>query len=230
VIILILFKRNFKSYGFQFKNAKLDIIWALIFVFLIILPSILTLLFGFATFDIARYQPQYFISTIIFQLIFTGVCEEIYFRGYIQSRLNKDFNHPYISKNLKFGPGVTIAALLFGLAHVFNPFYLIIGNFEYNIFSGIFAAQVGMLLGLIREKTDSLLIPILIHGLYNGFVSFFSGLSDLFQTFIIGFGFMIAWIFLFTIFIKKYKMKESNIKELNIENSIESNLKQNKMA
>jgi membrane protease YdiL (CAAX protease family) len=177
-----------------------------------------------AAFDITKHQPQYFISTLIFQLIFTGVCEEIYFRGYIQSRLNEDFNHPYILKNLKFGPGVTIAALLFGLAHVFNPFYLIIGHFKFNIFSGIFAAQFGMLIGIIREKTNSILIPILIHGLYNGFVSFFSGLPDLFQTLIIGFGFMIAWIFLFTIFIKKYKIKELNIKEINNDNSIESNI------
>jgi membrane protease YdiL (CAAX protease family) len=98
-----------------------------------------------------------------------------------------------------------MAALLFGLGHVFNPFYLISGPVDYNIFSGLFAAQFGMLLGLIREKTGSISIPIIVHGLYNGFVSFFSGLTDPIQTLVIGFGFMIVWIFLFTIFIKKYK-------------------------
>jgi membrane protease YdiL (CAAX protease family) len=83
VLGLLLFKRNFRSYGFQFKNAKVDIIWALFIVFLIILPSIPTLIFGIATFDLAKHQPQYFISTLIFQLVFTGICEEIFFRGLI---------------------------------------------------------------------------------------------------------------------------------------------------
>ncbi len=209
VCILIVFKRRFKSYGLHFKNARWDILWSLIFVFLIIIPSLITIMFGFASFDITKSQPQYFISTLIFQMIFTGLCEEIYFRGYIQSRLNEDFDHPYVAENIKFGPGVIIAAVLFGFGHVINPFRMIIGIFDFNIFSGLFAAQFGMLIGLIREKTGNILIPILIHGLYNGFVSFFSGLSDLSQTITIGLGFLIAWIFLFIVFIRKYKIERN---------------------
>jgi membrane protease YdiL (CAAX protease family) len=72
-------------------------------------------------------------STIIFQFIFAGFGEEIFFRGYIQTRINEDFGRRWSIKGVNFGPGLLIAAALFGVLHLLSPFNPLMGLFEVDV-------------------------------------------------------------------------------------------------
>lgn len=105
------------------------------------------------------------VSTIIWQFVLSGFGEEFFFRGYIQSHINQAFGRPFHIFGIRFGPGLFIAALLFGLMHAFNGFNPAIGIGSmywgwalWTFFGGLFG-------GIIREKTGTLLAPGIAHGL-----------------------------------------------------------------
>jgi membrane protease YdiL (CAAX protease family) len=87
------------------------------------------------------------------------------YRGYFQGRINQAFGRPFKLFGIQFGPGLFIAALLFGLMHAFNGLKpgLGIGSMYWgwalwSFFGGLFG-------GIIREKTGTLLAPGIAHGL-----------------------------------------------------------------
>lgn len=105
------------------------------------------------------------ISTVIWQFIFSGFGEEVFFRGYIQSRLNDAFGRPYEIKGIAFGPGLFITALLFSITHVLNPFDIYTLTGELAIWWGTFTFVGGLIFGLIREYSDSVIPGGIAHGL-----------------------------------------------------------------
>ncbi len=80
--------------------------------------------------------------------VLAGVCEELLFRGVIQAGLVG-----------LVGPAgaVVLASLLFGLAHAVSKAYFWI------------TFAMGLYLGLIYQYTGNLLVPMLIHFLYDWF-------------------------------------------------------------
>ena len=105
------------------------------------------------------------ISLIIWQLLVSGFGEEVFWRGYIQSRLNEDFGHKFEFMGVKFGWGLFITSFLFGFAHALSPFNPFTGSYGINIWHGIYTFFAGILLGFIREKTNSIIALGLAHGL-----------------------------------------------------------------
>jgi uncharacterized protein len=104
-------------------------------------------------------------STVIWQFFFSGFGEEFVWRGYVQSRLNQAFGRPWQISGIPFGPGLVIASLLFGLTHAFNTYNPAAGNNELAWGWALFTTLSGLMFGLLREKTGSLLAPGLAHGL-----------------------------------------------------------------
>ena len=78
--------------------------------------------------------------------LMAGICEELLFRGVIQTGLSG-----------LLGPtaALLIASLLFGLAHAVNLAYFSL------------ASLVGLYLGALYLWTGNLLVPILVHFLYD---------------------------------------------------------------
>lgn len=105
------------------------------------------------------------VSTVIWQFIFSGFGEEILYRGYLQSRINQEFGRPYNVLGVNFGIGLIVGSLLFAFAHVLNPFNPFIGRFELAWWWGFSSFFVGLFLGLVREKTDSIVAAGIAHGL-----------------------------------------------------------------
>jgi uncharacterized protein len=100
-----------------------------------------------------------------------GFGEEIFFRGYCQSRINEAFGRPWTLLRVQFGPGLLISALLFGFIHALNTVDYFSGQFHFawlwmlvNFFSGLF-------LGVLRERTGSVLPGAIVHGLGDVFGS-----------------------------------------------------------
>lgn len=103
--------------------------------------------------------------------VFVAFGEEIIFRGYIQSRLNEVFERPYRFFGIEFGWGVIITAALFGLTHVGLTSSLIAGEINLHWAWGFWTFFGGLVYGLVREKSGSVLAPALLHGLPQAIAS-----------------------------------------------------------
>jgi len=90
------------------------------------------------------------------QLIGVGLPEEFFFRGYLQSQLNRTCGRPWQLLGVRWGPGLVIAATLFAFCHV--P----LGGIAQLIvfFPGLFY-------GWLRERTDSVAVPTIYHAASN---------------------------------------------------------------
>ncbi len=98
------------------------------------------------------------VPAVLYRLFYAALGEEVFFRGYVQSRLNESLGRPYRVLGVPFGWGLAIAALLFGLAHVLGP----AGPFQWGW--GLWTAVLGLIFGYLREKSGSVLAPAVTHG------------------------------------------------------------------
>lgn len=78
--------------------------------------------------------------------LLAGLGEEMLFRGIIQQGL-QGWLGPW--------PGLLLASFVFGAAHWVSRTYM------------IFACLMGLYLGLLYWRTDNLLVPIIVHALYD---------------------------------------------------------------
>ncbi len=110
-------------------------------------------------------------ATFVTYAIFVGFGEEMVYRGYIQSRLNEVFGCPYRFFGVKYGWGVVIASALFGFTHVgFLSIWLGISS-NLTWAWGFWTFFAGLVLGLVREKSGSIVAPALLHGLPQAIAS-----------------------------------------------------------
>jgi uncharacterized protein len=110
------------------------------------------------------------IPAFVFYFFFVGFGEEILFRGYIQSRLNASFGRPFRLMGVHWGWGLIIASVLFGIMHFINPYN------PYQIWWAFWTFFSGLLFGLIREKTGSILAPAIVHGTPRALAALFFGM------------------------------------------------------
>ncbi|QKK02716.1 MAG: CPBP family intramembrane metalloprotease [Pseudomonadota bacterium] len=85
-------------------------------------------------------------GSVVLVSLLAGVGEELLFRGVVQDGL-AGLAHPVIA--------IAVAAALFGLVHAVSLAYLIV------------ATVIGLYLGLIYHWNGNLLVPIVIHALYD---------------------------------------------------------------
>ena len=120
-------------------------------------------------------EPTQSVGQAIAEFVTYGVCvgfgEEILFRGYIQSRLNKAFRKPYRIFGIQYGWGFIIASILFGLTHVGLTTSLITGQVNISWAWGFWTIFSGLVFGIVREKSGSVLTPALLHGLPQAITS-----------------------------------------------------------
>ncbi|TFG28168.1 CPBP family intramembrane metalloprotease [Candidatus Thorarchaeota archaeon] len=128
-----------------------------VLILLLLLPIILSL--GLNKLSI------FLVSTVIWQFVFSGFGEELFFRGYIQSRLNIAFGRPYEWRGIQFGAGLFITAGIFAVTHMLNTANIWGGDFNLAWWWGSFTFVGGILFGLLREKTGSIIASGTLHGL-----------------------------------------------------------------
>jgi len=123
---------------------------------LLLLPIVLSIITGRAALLVT--------STVLWQLIVSGFGEEIRYRGYYQSRVNQEFGKPYQIMGVRFGPGLIVSAVLFGLVHAFNTFNPLIGQYNLAWPWALWTLMGGFFFGLLREKTDDVVACTIAHG------------------------------------------------------------------
>jgi len=113
----------------------------------------------FSIFDISRAtnpavevgdgNPGYLLTMVIVSILVVAPAEELLFRGVVQSRLRESWGA---------WPAIILATTLFGLLHLFGIRYI------------VSAAILGVLLGYLYERTDNIVVPIIVHGVNNAVI------------------------------------------------------------
>jgi membrane protease YdiL (CAAX protease family) len=102
--------------------------------------------------------------TVLWLVFGAGFGEEIFYRGYIQSRLNAAFGRPFCVLKIQFGAGLLISSLLFGLLHAPNSIDYFEGRFSFAWGFGIANICTGLFYGCLREVTGGVLAGAVTHG------------------------------------------------------------------
>jgi membrane protease YdiL (CAAX protease family) len=104
---------------------------------------------------------------VLWLFVGAGFGEEVFFRGYIQARVNQSFGRPWRVLGLNFGVGLIVSSLLFGFIHALNTVDYFGGRFDFawlwwgtNFFTGLF-------FGCLRERIGSVLPGGIIHGVQD---------------------------------------------------------------
>ncbi len=138
------------------------------------MPAALTVLLIFAlvaTLPLAAtclHRPAAWLSAL--WLFFgAGFGEEIFFRGYIQSRVDVTFVQPFRLWGFKFGVGLFISSLFFGIIHALNTVDYFHYHFDFGWWYGLQSFFVGLFYGCVRARTGSVLPGAITHGLSDVF-------------------------------------------------------------
>lgn len=104
--------------------------------------------------DAGSDDSTFFLALAALSVVLVAPTEELLFRGAIQGRLR-----------IQFGPAAAIAgaSLLFGSMHLANYG----GNVLAIVAGALLIAGVGSVFGMVYERTDNLVVPILVHAIYN---------------------------------------------------------------
>ncbi len=161
-ILLIYFKPSLNDLGLEYANIRMKTR----IIYIIGFSVLFTLILG-------QYVSQWEVHVLIFSLvvgIITPVFEELVFRGYIWNKLHESEG----IINPDFLTLVTVT-LLFGVwqlgyidVFIRNP--VTIGNAGMLIIlKMVMALVLGLIVGLLRFKTDKTYASIIFHGLWNIF-------------------------------------------------------------
>jgi hypothetical protein len=101
-----------------------------------------------------QQNPEYFLYMIPVSLLLVGPFEELVFRGGVQGLLRRTWGG---------WPAVVIASGLFGLVH----WIALVGGGGGRVAYVAVAATLGLILGSLYERTRNLVVPALVHGIYN---------------------------------------------------------------
>ncbi|MFX0200258.1 MAG: type II CAAX prenyl endopeptidase Rce1 family protein, partial [Candidatus Hodarchaeota archaeon] len=96
---------------------------------------------------------------ILYQFVFVGVFEELFFRGYLHCQAEKIASAVFSGRMWVLWLPIVSSAFLFGIAHVAVKFEL----------AGFVVFFPGLLFAWLRARTGSLVAPILSHGSANVF-------------------------------------------------------------
>ena len=161
-----------REYGLIPKNLSFSLKWSLYTVFLFIPPSIFVVSISLVTKSLNLFKPAALIGLFVWFFVFTGFAEELFFRGYVQSRLNEVFSKKYksiLGVEYEWSQGTLITGLLFfGLPHILSAVNPLTGRLTFGlstIVTVFFACFLGVILGVLREKTGDILLPTVLHGL-----------------------------------------------------------------
>ena len=104
-------------------------------------------------------------ETIAFQWTMPSLDEELFYRGVLLLMMNEAFNRRVSVLGAKIGYGGLLTSLLFGLAHGLGYSE---GSFQFDSMTFAVTGIPSLVLLWLREKTGSLLLPVLGHSASNG--------------------------------------------------------------
>ncbi|MEM2836152.1 MAG: CPBP family intramembrane glutamic endopeptidase [Candidatus Bathyarchaeia archaeon] len=203
LLAIILPRRSFRIYGFLPRSPRFTLKWSSVFIAAFILPTAVSIVMSAAlgAAKPAGLSPLGIILNLVFYMVFVGLVEEAYFRGYVQSRLNEVFEKRWrrlVFKAWKvdYGVGLLLASVIFALMHIANYWNPITSRWEPAWWMpihilGCFA--FGCVAGALREASD-IYIPASLHG---GIMTAYTFLSIYTSELILNVSLAISWFIFF---------------------------------
>jgi uncharacterized protein len=108
-------------------------------------------------------------ETIAFQLTMPGFEEEPFYRGILLLALNEAFRGRVRLLGVDWGWGAVLSCYLFGMAHAFDYSH---GHFSLDPMTMALTALPSFIAVWLRERTGSLVLPIVLHNFGNSFSLF----------------------------------------------------------
>ena len=160
-----------RGYGLAPRNPRFTLRWSLYTLALFTGISVAAAAIAWLL-DTPKPLPlRELVTDIVWFFVFVGFAEELFFRGYIQTLLNQAFAREYrsilgVPYRWKQGTLITGVAF-FGLPHLLtgvNPFTGTIAVTPEVVSVAIFASFLGIVFGVLREKTGDIILPAVLHG------------------------------------------------------------------
>lgn len=102
------------------------------------------------------------LTNLVYFYALVAPSEELLFRGYLQGKINLGLGKPWHWLGLRWGWGLVLSSILFGLWHLFlQPLSLATG------LQAAWTILLGVMLGVVREKTGHIRVPSILHGVVN---------------------------------------------------------------
>jgi membrane protease YdiL (CAAX protease family) len=92
--------------------------------------------------------------------------EELLFRGYILGKIKTEFGG-FVNMKIGLSWAVIGSALLFGIWHVPNIWAAF--SLSMGILQVLFSIVGGLIFGILREKTGTIYVSVLLHIITNAF-------------------------------------------------------------
>ncbi|MFW5956308.1 MAG: CPBP family intramembrane glutamic endopeptidase [Halorhabdus sp.] len=105
-----------------------------------------------AVIETGRENPEYFLYMIPVSLLLVGPGEELLFRGVVQGLFRRAFG---------LVPAIVVTSILFGGVH----YLALVGEGQFAYIA--IAIGLGLVLGTVYELSGTIVVPIVIHGLWN---------------------------------------------------------------
>jgi membrane protease YdiL (CAAX protease family) len=163
IIMYLLTKGKLGDYGFtkgEFRLSPTIFLWVVPTAILSVLTFIGSRLAG----EVEEADALLYLQDILFIWIYASICEEIFTRGLLQSFLSPLTRYGFtLAKRWRISLPVLFSGLYFGAMHIvliktIGPAVIVVMTL---------AACLGIAAGYHREKTESLIPAIIIHGLFN---------------------------------------------------------------
>lgn len=113
----------------------------------------------------AHFSLHVKLPTLIYEATLPGIGEEFVYRGVLLAMLNEVFGRPWKLLGARFGWGLVIISVMFGLLHGLD----IRGFSLHHIYwvEMIYAFVMGVILAWLRERTGSVWPGVIFHNLAN---------------------------------------------------------------
>mgnify|MGYP000362532206 CR=1 FL=1 len=159
------------EYGLKPRSLKFSAKWCCYVLALFLAAYLAALLAISLAGGRVALNPTGLLKALAWYYLAVGFAEELFFRGYVQSRLNEVFTEKYrrfLGVDFEWTQGTLITAVfLFGLPHLLtgvNPFTKTLRVGPLTVAVTASAVFVGLVAGVLREKTGCVLLPTVLHG------------------------------------------------------------------
>jgi len=151
--------------GIISPNPRYSLYWGLYLSMSVCVPALAFVcalnVFGLVSLETSRLNIYTLARLLVTNLVSNGLCEELFFRGYVQGSLNRSI-----------GPGASpiVSGIIFGVAHLVNYVNPLTGTYRLDAGAVVWVlitCFTGTYFGLLRRKCGDIYCPTLFHGLQN---------------------------------------------------------------
>jgi membrane protease YdiL (CAAX protease family) len=97
------------------------------------------------------------LKTYVWNILIGGFAEEFFYRGYLQSSINLEYGTNWRLGKIKFGPGLLVSSLLYGLSRGLRTIKPWSGVYSISWGWTLYAFTLGIFYGLIRESSGDII-------------------------------------------------------------------------